>query len=574
MNPQELDQDVVNLAKALRKVESGENFTARGKSGEFGAYQYTPATWATHAREAGVTTPLEQASRADQNKVFYTWAKKKKDEGRNIGEIASMHNAGEGRPNAYIEGNQGVNKYGVEYDTGAYARKVAEEYQALKRSGPIPYQTTSALPEQQPGVIVPAPEQGVVSRLGEDLSGRARTAAEALTQAATGEINPLRGLLRVGGAAAGGVGDILGAGLSAITPDFIEKPLGAAVGDAVGAGLETPVGRGLMSAYQGLDPELRKDLEAGANIASLVPIGKGVGLAAKAGKEAIPTATRAVARTGGLAGDAARKALVNEALDIVSPKQTARVGKAAIKGGRATPGGLFSAPGVAPDARTMRAAEAAAGIVKKNRTGVENANAVRAAIGEAAQKLEKDISTLEVVPIVQRGELDQLMARAMKEIGENPTMVGNAEKSAERILNKFKDFLPPGDVTAFDLLKARKKLDKWIEGLEGGSKVFDPSYESAKTIALRSIRQGANDLIAEKAPSIPVKESLARQSALFDALENIAAKAVPELGKTGAEMFAKRHPMLTGLGKEAGRAALIGTGLGGGLVLFGERPNQ
>lgn len=474
-----------------------------------------------------------------------------------------------------------------ELDTGKWAEAVSlaedrgfAESQGItpdsirQRTQPIPYQTTSALPEQQPRVNVPAPEQGVVSRLGEDLSGRARTAAEALTQAATGEINPLRGLLRVGGAAAGGVGDILGAGLSAITPDFIEKPLGAAVGDAVGAGLETPVGRGLMSAYQGLDPELRRDLEAAGNIATLVPIGKGVGLAAKAGKEAIPTATRAVARTGGLAGDAARKALVNEALDIVSPKQTARVGKAAIKGGRATPGGLFSAPGVAPDARTMRAAEAAAGIVKKNRTGIENANAVKAAIGEAAQKLEKDISTLEVVPIVQRGELDQLMGRAMKEIGENPTMVGNAEKSAERILNKFKDFLPPGDVTAFDLLKARKKLDKWIEGLEGGSKVFDPSYESAKTIALRSIRQGANDLIAEKAPSIPVKESLARQSALFDALENIAAKAVPELGKTGAEMFAKRHPMLTGLGKEAGRAALIGTGLGGGLVLFGERPNQ
>jgi hypothetical protein len=574
MNPQELDQDVVNLAKALRKVESGENFTARGKSGEFGAYQYMPATWAAHAREAGVSTPLEQASRADQNKVFYTWAKKQKDAGRNVGEIASMHNAGEGRPNAYIEGNQGVNKYGVEYDTGAYARKVAEEYQAIKRSGPLPYQTTSTLPEQQQGVNVPAPDQGVISRLGEDLSGRARTAAEALTQASTGQINPLRGLLRVGGAAAGGVGDIVGAGLSAITPDFIEKPVTEAVGGIVRAGMETPPGQAAVRAYEGLDPEIRKDIEAGVNIASLVPTVKGVSLAGKAAKGAVPAATRAIATTGGLAGDAARKALVREALEIVSPKQTARVGKAAIKGGRVTPGGFFSTPDVAPDARTMRAAEAAAGIVRKNRTGIENANAVRAEITSMAQKLEKDISTLEVVPIVQRGELDNLMARALKEIGENPTMVGNAEKSAERILNKFREFLPPGDVTAFDLLKARKKLDKWIEGLEGGSKVFDPSYENAKTIALRSIRQGANDLVAEKAPSVAVKESLARQSALFDALENIAAKSVGDLKKTGAQRFTERHPMLTGLGKEVGRAGLIGTGLGGGLVLFGERGNQ
>lgn len=132
--PQQLDPDVVRLAKALRKIESGDNFQARGGSGEYGGYQYTPATWVAHSRAAGVNVPLEQASREDQNKVFYTWAKAQKDSGKNIGEIASMHNAGEGRPNAYLEGNKGVNKYGVEYDTKSYAEKVALAYQELKRA--------------------------------------------------------------------------------------------------------------------------------------------------------------------------------------------------------------------------------------------------------------------------------------------------------------------------------------------------------------------------------------------------------------------------------------------------------
>lgn len=566
MNPQELDQDVVNLAKALRKVESGEDFAARGGSGEFGAYQYTAPTWASHAREAGVATPLEQASRADQNKVFYTWAKKQKDAGKNIGEIASMHNAGEGRPNAYIEGNTGTNKYGVQYDTAAYAKKVAEEYQAMKRSGPVPYQTQAALPEQAPQMPnVPKPDEGVLSRLGSDLSGRASQAAEALSGTATGQINPLRGLLRTVGAGAGAVGDVVGAGLSALTPDFIEKPLTQAVGGVVGAGLNTGVGKGLMSAYEGLDPELKKDLGAVGNIASLVPIGKGVGLAAKTAKGAVPAATRAAAKTGGIVGEAAQKRLVAEAAEIVAPKETARVIKDAIKTGRAKEGGMFSPGSVDPNARTMRAAEAAAGIVKKGNSGIKNAEAVRTAIGQTAETLERDLKSLEVVPIVQRGELDELMENSLKEIGELPTMVGNAEESARRILNKFKSFLPEGDVTAFDLLSARKKLDRWIGDLEGGSKVFDPSYENAKTIALRSIRQGANDLVAIKAPSVAVKELLAKQSALYDALENIAAKATQEVSKSGSSRYLSRHP----LQKEALKYGLTAAGAGtvGGLVL-------
>lgn len=127
-----LDPDVVNLTKAIRKTESNDNFTARGASGEFGAYQYTPDTWNGVAKKYGINVPLEQASPRQQNEVTYRRVKEWKDAGYNVGQIASMWNAGEGRPNAYKENFRGVNKFGVQYDTPAYATKVATAYQGIK----------------------------------------------------------------------------------------------------------------------------------------------------------------------------------------------------------------------------------------------------------------------------------------------------------------------------------------------------------------------------------------------------------------------------------------------------------
>jgi len=127
-----LDPQVVNLAKAIRQTESGGNFQAKGKSGEYGAYQFTEPTWKSYSAKYGITTPLEKATPEEQNQVAYKQIKEWKDKGNNIGQIASMWNAGEAKKDAYLKGHSGVNQYGVKYDTGAYAKSVAEAYQKLK----------------------------------------------------------------------------------------------------------------------------------------------------------------------------------------------------------------------------------------------------------------------------------------------------------------------------------------------------------------------------------------------------------------------------------------------------------
>lgn len=138
-----LDPQAVALAKAIRQVESGGNFKARGKSGEFGAYQFTPQTWAKVAQKYGIATTIDKATPEQQNEAAYKQIKDWKDQGFNPGQIASMWNAGEGEPNAYTgkfsNGKEamGVNKYGVQYNVPAYAKSVATAYQTLKQGGQV-----------------------------------------------------------------------------------------------------------------------------------------------------------------------------------------------------------------------------------------------------------------------------------------------------------------------------------------------------------------------------------------------------------------------------------------------------
>lgn len=131
-----LDQDAINLAKAIRQVESGGNFQARGKSGEYGAYQFTTPTWQKTASQYGINVPVDKATPEQQNEVAYRQIKAWKDQGYNPGQIASMWNSG--KPDAYLDASYtGTNKSGVHYDVPAYAKSVATAYHTIKNGGTV-----------------------------------------------------------------------------------------------------------------------------------------------------------------------------------------------------------------------------------------------------------------------------------------------------------------------------------------------------------------------------------------------------------------------------------------------------
>ena len=125
-----LDPQVVAMAKAIRQNESNANYTEKGASGEYGAYQWMPATWAADSlKYLGQAIPFGQATPAEQDEVAYKKIADWKAAGYGPAQIASMWNAGGENPEAYQTGQAGTNSAGVGYDTPAYAKKVTNSYQ-------------------------------------------------------------------------------------------------------------------------------------------------------------------------------------------------------------------------------------------------------------------------------------------------------------------------------------------------------------------------------------------------------------------------------------------------------------
>jgi hypothetical protein len=102
-------------------------------------------------------------------------------------------------------------------------------------------------------------------------------------------------------------------------------------------------------------------------------------------------------------------------------------------------------------------------------------------------------------------------------------------------------------------------LDVWIRST-GRNKAFNPTLETAISEGLREIRQGANKLMASKAPNVEVANMLRKQSSLYDALEAIAENEWKQVGTSRTGRYLNSHPVL-----KAGLANIITPALSGGI---------
>lgn len=241
--------------------------------------------------------------------------------------------------------------------------------------------------------------------------------------------------------------------------------------------------------------------------------------------------------------------------DLITPELTPTKTAQAIKTGKVKEGGMFSDRDITEAVpffeETAKAVAEVPGISKSN-TFLQNANAVYSHIGTIAEDLKSQIKGK---GFFSPNEFNGYMKDASDKLNEIPSLTREATEVANKYLTQFNKLVKKNGYTPEGLLQARKEFDNLLP-----DKKLSPDIENGITEAVRYIRQGANDFLASKVPDVAVKEMLAKQTALYNAMDNIAPKAAKE-GKNKVVRWLKAHPKTVGL---MGAAA---SAVGGGTIV-------
>lgn len=238
---------------------------------------------------------------------------------------------------------------------------------------------------------------------------------------------------------------------------------------------------------------------------------------------------------------------------ITPPTDKGKVALTAIKTGKVKEGsgilGERDFSGALPDFNKIKESVAKVPGISPKNSNLENLNAIHDAIGTTAEDLKTKLASNQ--SSFTPNEFNKYMNGVKQSLAENPAIVGDAEKSANKILAKFNSLIKENGYTPSGLLESRKQLDSWIGGQKGN--VFNPSSENAVSMALRAIRQGGNNFLAEKVPDVAIKEMLSHQSNLYHAIDTMAPKALKEGASFAQRLIGaiRAHPVGSVLGATA-----------------------
>lgn len=251
------------------------------------------------------------------------------------------------------------------------------------------------------------------------------------------------------------------------------------------------------------------------------------------------------------------------AQDLVSPlndTKTARI--AAVENMDVS--GPFQTAKPIPTRQEMESAANVADIVSPRNTMQKNYNLVHNAIGKEAKKLKSALDRSNVSFVVSdpyagnQNVFKPVLQNAIEELNKNTTLVGDSKKIAIGLVNKMNEFVDANPATPSGLLEARKQFDKFVQA--GKPKIFDQNIENGISAANSVIRNTTNDFISQAVPDAAVKASLARQSSMYRALDNIAPKAAKE-ASTAISRFGQKLDKAIPIKNAVTRHIIEGSGL-------------
>lgn len=543
--PDQLDPKVVKVVKVIKQLEGGDYENRTGDQGSSaGAFQWNnnkkalapnevPARWREHAQEilGDGNAPM---TKENQNKVMYGKVKKWKDEGRQPEEIDALWNGA--KKNA-----DGTYRHVSEDRANKFRQALTGGSQQLVYN-PKPF----SKPEEGQEVIKPeAPKPVPVKQ--ESLYNKVVSPVENFGAGVGSSIgNMLTGLF-------GGAAKLVGADKTAKKIEGFRQKAFA-----------NPA----LPQNQSLDT---KSATAGKITGDVVPylIPTGAGLLAQAGKDAvvgfgqsqgdlkkaaIAGGTSAGIGLIGKAFSGATRSIVDDVAPEISKKTFAGATKKGLLG-KITP---------VVEKRTQEVAKVVDEAIpefKKLKTYTDKANATKQALIKEAEALKSAVETGGSNRIYKFQDLAKRMRDVDRdiEIAADPILDRKFKLAQEAALKIAKQ--KGGKIS--NLMEARKDFDALVE------KQFPTLYDRTNAPmrnAITKIRNTMNDFIEEGLPDgLGYKESLAKQTRLYDAIDNLQGKAFGEIGTTGLSRLAQNNPIKVGLLKKLGGAALTGLGAAGAL---------
>lgn len=420
-----------------------------------------------------------------------------------------------------------------------------------------------------PGVFTGA-VKNYGQNVGNAVKGAVQNSGQAFNDAAQGKQSGFSaGFQAVGNAAGAALSPITEAikpvvgGLSDILANshqfqnIANSPIGDTVSKATG------IPGNIYASWAQNHPEASKNLEALGNIAMLgtaIPAGADAATSdlAKAGLNKAETATQSVLDAVKAKGDAMVNGKTDaHTWDVIQPKLSATEQAQAVTEGRIVTKGVLGTVTQVPVGRDLEMIQAAKPYVVGVKNPIEAVSNMQNGIADEATKLSQGLESTGATYTQSqvKGALNKI---------EPPTMIASDQtlnKAYGLVKDKMVSLVGSGGKLS-DLLQARRNFDSFIQ------KQFPNLYNSDTLTPMRSaikdIRSALNNVIDSRLPDgkLPdgtsFKESLKKQSLLYDAIDNAAAK-VDKVGSNKVSRFVKAHPT----------AVKVGSALTGGTVLGG-----
>lgn len=511
----QLDPKIVKVMKAIRQSEtqgSKDPWNQTGDGGaSLGAYQWhnngkvlkpgeLPANWRNAAQQhlGDSNAPMTPEN---QNKVAYKQIEAFKNQGLEPEEIAARWNGASKDPitGKYVYNNP---QYGEKFRAALLGGQ--QILQPTQPEKPIVSQTGES------SLKIVGQDQPQEKGLGEELTGRGKDIVEAWQ---TPDQNIASRILQTGGAIAGGLGDIIGKGLELI-PGV--KQLENLIGEGVGSLAKTEVGQSVMKSvkeFSEAHPELAKDIGAGFNIVTAIPIFKALGSIGRVTLDASAQALKGIAEKG---------AIKDLTSTILSTKTGARF--------------LADNPSIARDM-----------VEKRLIPSIENGKFVTSDLKGVSRNAIKD-SGEQVKSILSQPTYANTTGGAGKIVAETTQKFPNAKFTYDDIVSNGRELTPKnsllwdkfeaGKASLADINTLRSDLDKAVQTVY--TKISLPPIKKELGASFASTMREFVKSTAKE--TVPLFEDMEKHFRIQDALKYIEGKSV----KSG---------LIGGLIKDAGMAA-------------------